>query len=68
MTVNIIAAVVNVGTASFVVNGLDPVFGLNHNQWANIGVVAGSAVALIFSFVGFRLIVFKKNDQVSNLT
>src|SRR3989344_7900316 len=39
MTVNIIAAVVNVGTASFVVNGLDPVFGLNHNQWANIGVV-----------------------------
>ena len=60
MVVNLVAAAVNVGTASFVVNGLDPAFGLDSNQWANVGVVVGSAVSLIFSFVGFRLVVFKK--------
>lgn len=60
MTVNLIAITVNVGVASFVVNGIDPLFGLDQNQWANIGVVVGSAISLIFSFVGFRLIVFRK--------
>ena len=33
---------------------------MNPESWANIGGVAGSAVALIFSFIGIRLIVFKK--------
>jgi len=63
--VNLVAMAVNVGTASFVVNGLDPFFGLNENKWANIGSIAGSAVALVFSFVGFRLVVFRKTTQAN---
>ncbi len=58
--VTIIAFVVNVGIASFVVNYIHPLAGMNAHQWANAGAVAGSAVALIFSFVGFKLAVFKK--------
>jgi|SRR3989344_1532866 len=61
MVVNIVAAVINVGVASLVVNGVDPMFSLDQNSWANIGAVAGSAVALIFNFVGFKLVVFKKS-------
>lgn len=57
--VNIIAFIVNVSVASVVVNYIHPIFGMNAHIWANIGTAAGSAVALIFSFVGFKIVVFK---------
>jgi putative flippase GtrA len=60
-SVAVVAILINVGVASFVVNGLDPAFGLDEKAWANVGSVVGSGVALIFSFVGFRLVVFKKS-------
>ena len=56
-----IAGLINVAMASFVVNALHPMFGTTPEGWANIGGIAGSAVALVFSFVGIRLVVFKKN-------
>ncbi len=61
--VGLLAIFVNVGVASFVVNFIDPLFGLHENVWANVGAVVGSAVALVFSFVGFRLLVFRKHDS-----
>ncbi|OGM98780.1 MAG: hypothetical protein A2817_00200 [Candidatus Yanofskybacteria bacterium RIFCSPHIGHO2_01_FULL_39_8b] len=61
--VNTIVAAINIGTASFVVNSIEPQFGLDTNVWANIGAVIGSAVALIFNFIGFRLVVFKGSSQ-----
>ena len=69
LIVNIIAAAINVGVASFIVNGVDPILNLDQNAWANIGAVIGSAVAVVFSFVGLKLIVFRivsksKNDNV----
>ncbi len=60
VTVAVLALLVNVGLASFVVNFVDPLFGFNENVWANVGAVIGSAVALAASFVGFKLAVFKK--------
>ena len=63
LVVTVLAGLVNVGVASFVVNFTDPLFGISPEGWANIGGVAGSAVALIFSFVGIRLIVFKKVEN-----
>lgn len=60
LTVSVGAGLVNVGTASVLVNFMNPLFGLTLDQWANIGGVAGSAVALVFSFIGFKLAVFKK--------
>lgn len=64
MTVNLVAITVNVGVASFVVNYVDPIYGFDPKTWANVGVVVGSAVSLIFSFVGFKLVVFKTKDNV----
>lgn len=60
ISVAVVAIFINTGTASFVVNYIDPVAGLNPAIWANVGAVAGSAVALIFSFIGFKVAVFKK--------
>lgn len=58
--ISVIAGLVNVGVASVLVNLMEPLFGLTSDQWANVGGVAGSAIALVFSFVGFKLTVFKK--------
>ena len=68
--VTIFALLVNVGIASFVfqfvghqgiIPGFStPRFGLTSEAWANIGAVAGSAAALIVSFIGFKTAVFKK--------
>ena len=62
VVVTVLAGLVNVGVASFVVNFTDPLFDISPESWANIGGVAGSAVALIFSFIGIRLVVFKKPE------
>ena len=58
--VSVIAGLVNVGIASLVVNFINPILSLTLDQWANIGGVVGSAIALVFSFVGFKMAVFKK--------
>lgn len=52
--VMILSLLVNVGVASLIVHVLPSSVGN-----ANIGAIIGSAAALIFSFVGFKLVVFK---------
>ncbi|HXV26599.1 MAG TPA: GtrA family protein [Candidatus Paceibacterota bacterium] len=58
--VSVLSLVVNVGVASAVVNVVGPLGGLDANAWAGIGAIAGSAVALIFSFAGYKMFVFHK--------
>lgn len=58
-TVAVAAAIVNVGVASMIVNLIPAPAPVSPEAWANIGAVVGSAVALVVSFVGFR-VVFKK--------
>lgn len=58
--VAIVAALINNLAASAVVNLIHPLGSLTGPQWANVGAVVGSAVALIFSFVGFKFAVFRK--------
>lgn len=60
LAVGLMAAAINVTAASLVVNLIGPSFGLSPEIWANVGAVVGSAVALIFSFIGFKMAVFKK--------
>lgn len=59
--VTVASLAVNIAVAASIVNFLPPQFGLSANQWASAGKIAGSAVALIASFLGFRLVVFKKS-------
>jgi putative flippase GtrA len=56
--VAIASVAVNVVTASLVVAVRPASF--VPQSWAGIGAVVGSAVALIFSFVGYRVFVFRK--------
>ena len=58
--INVIAIVINIGIGSLIANGIGPVSGFSDKIWANMAAVFGSAVALIFSFICFRLVVFKR--------
>ncbi len=57
--VTLVAFGVNLVVSSFVVNYIPAVLGLDPHQWANVGTVAGAAAGLIFSFIGFKLAVFR---------
>ncbi len=58
--VAVVSILINVSVASYVVNSINPLFGFSVYVWANVGAVLGSASALIFSFIGFKLLVFKE--------
>lgn len=65
--VTLIALLINVGMASLVVNLIGPQFGISSEAWANVGAIVGSASALIVSFIGFRVAVFKKNQKPASI-
>lgn len=63
--VSIIGAVINVSVATLVVTYLKPVLGanflfLNDGLWGSVGALFGTAVGLIWNFLGYKFIVFKK--------
>lgn len=57
--VAVTAIIVNTIVATLIASLVNPMFGLSPEQWANVAAAAGSAVALIFSFLGFKVAVFK---------
>ena len=63
--VAVVGALINVGMASYLVNFVNPVFGFSAEVWANVGAIVGSACALIVSFTGFKLFVFKNKPSVA---
>ncbi len=63
--VSIIGAIVNVSIATLVVTYLKPTLGtdflfLSDQLWGNVGALFGTAVGLIWNFLGYKFIVFKK--------
>ncbi|HAU07921.1 MAG: hypothetical protein UW46_C0001G0077 [Candidatus Yanofskybacteria bacterium GW2011_GWF1_44_227] len=61
IAVTALALIVNTATASFVARFIGPQFGLDAKAWGTIASIVGSAVSLVFSFVGYKLAVFKKS-------
>lgn len=59
-SVAVTAALLNISVASYIVNFVNPLLGFSPAVWANVGAVVGGASALVISFVGFKLLVFKK--------
>lgn len=51
--------VINVGTASFVVNVIGPQFGFSAALWANAGAVIAAFASLTWNFFGYKLFVFR---------
>lgn len=57
--VSLIGLLINVGLASFVVGYIDPKFGADARIWANVGAACGSIGGLLWSFFGYKFLVFK---------
>jgi putative flippase GtrA len=64
--VSVIGAIINVTIASLVVNyakpitTFDAVISISDPLWGTIGALCGTAIGLIWNFMGYKLIVFKK--------
>jgi len=50
----------NVGTATFIVDGLTRPVALSPNIWANLGALGGVAASFLWDFLAYKFFVFKK--------
>lgn len=66
--VSAFSAIINISVASLIVNIIHPIIGINVRTWALLGAVVGSAVALIVSFLGFRLTVFNRKNVPNSVS
>lgn len=63
LAVSVIGMVINISVATIVVTYLKPLINislLNDNIWVNIGALSGTAIGLMWNFVGYKLFVFHK--------
>jgi putative flippase GtrA len=51
---------INVGSASFLVNMVGPQLGISESTWPTVGALAGTFLVLTWNFFGYKLIVFKR--------
>ena len=58
--VAIIGFLLNIATASLIVNIMGPQFGISAKLWANIGALVASIVTAVCQFIGYKFLVFKK--------
>jgi len=60
LAVSGIGFLLNVGSASLVVNLIDPRFGISERSWPTVAALVGTLLVLTWNFLGYKLIVFRK--------
>lgn len=58
--VALIGLALNVGAASFVVDGIGMPAGISEKSWASIGAFAAVIISIAWNFFGFKYIAFRK--------
>ena len=62
LVISLIGVAINSSIVYTLTTYTTPFWGLNKELWANAAKVLATGLTLIWNFIGFRLIVFKKND------
>lgn len=62
LIVSVVGLLINGGIVYMITTWLQPMFGVNEISWANAGKVAATAISLIWNFIGYKFIVFKKGN------
>jgi putative flippase GtrA len=65
LIVSIIGLLINGGIVYMITTWLQPMFGMSEVSWANAGKIAATAISLVWNFIGYKFIVFKKKDDQS---
>ena len=60
LLVSIVGFIINVSIASFLVNVLGATDTISENMWANVAAVTATFTGMLWNFMGYKLIVFKK--------
>ncbi len=60
LVVSLIGLGINVGIASLIVNYISAPAVVSPTLWANIGAAAAVAISMVWNFLGYKFIVFKK--------
>jgi len=61
-TIAIIGAFLNISVASFIFSGVSRPEFISVNLWANVAALGGILSAFIWNFLGYKFIVFKKEE------
>lgn len=65
-TISAVGFGINVSIASFIVNFLDPFGGMSPQLWANVGAISATSISLIWNFLCYKFVVFRKNKKIVN--
>ncbi len=63
LIISVIGILINSGILYMITTWLKPMFGLNEVYWANSGKILATVVSLIWNFLGYKFIVFKKKEE-----
>lgn len=60
LIISVIGALINTAIVRFGATNIEPLFGLSQILWVNVVKAVATGVSLVWNFVGYKLLVFKK--------
>ncbi len=62
--VTVVGLLINVGVFAFVNNYIGARAGINPPTWASLSATVAAAVGLMWNFIGYKFVVFKKESRI----
>lgn len=63
LAVTLIGLLINGGIVYMISTWVSPMFGLSAPAWANVAKVVATAISLIWNFLGYKFIVFRRSGK-----